>query len=120
MRVLVKRILKKYGYPPDLSDAAVQTVLAQAEVLLRELAAWRVREVRAPQLKPTRLSNHLRVSGEFGATLLARRATLGSLDPVDQMISPPKPLIHRDFEGPTHFAKYLSELGWRRERDSNP
>lgn len=37
MRVLVKRILKRFGYPPDLSDAAVQTVLAQAEVLLRKL-----------------------------------------------------------------------------------
>jgi type I restriction enzyme, R subunit len=37
MRVLVKRILKKYGYPPDLTDEAVQTVLAQAEILLREL-----------------------------------------------------------------------------------
>lgn len=35
MRVLVKRILKKYGYPPDLADEAVQTVLAQAEILLR-------------------------------------------------------------------------------------
>ena len=32
MRVLVKRILKKYGYPPDLQAAAVQTALAQAEV----------------------------------------------------------------------------------------
>lgn len=32
MRVLVKRILRKYGYPPDLQAAAVQTVLAQAEV----------------------------------------------------------------------------------------
>lgn len=32
LRVLVKRILKKYGYPPDLQDAAVQTVLQQAEV----------------------------------------------------------------------------------------
>ncbi|WP_019562238.1 type I restriction endonuclease subunit R [Caldimonas manganoxidans] len=31
MRVLVKRILRKYGYPPDLQDAAVRTVLAQAE-----------------------------------------------------------------------------------------
>jgi type I restriction enzyme R subunit len=39
MRVLVKRILKKYGYPPDLADDAVQTVLAQAEILLREIAA---------------------------------------------------------------------------------
>jgi type I restriction enzyme R subunit len=33
MRVLVKRILRKYGYPPDLQDAAVQTVLRQAEAL---------------------------------------------------------------------------------------
>jgi type I restriction enzyme R subunit len=38
MRVLVKRILKKYGYPPDLEQEAVQTVLAQAEVMLREIA----------------------------------------------------------------------------------
>jgi len=33
MRVLVKRILRKYGYPPDLQEAAVQTVLQQAEAL---------------------------------------------------------------------------------------
>jgi len=28
MRILIKHILRKYGYPPDLQDAAVQTVLA--------------------------------------------------------------------------------------------
>jgi type I restriction enzyme R subunit len=33
MRVLVKRILRKYGYPPDLQDTAVQTVIQQAELL---------------------------------------------------------------------------------------
>jgi len=33
IRVLVKRILNKHGYPPDLQDAAVQTVLKQAELL---------------------------------------------------------------------------------------
>ncbi|HEW9971678.1 TPA: type I restriction endonuclease subunit R [Enterobacter cloacae] len=33
MRVLVKRILRKYGYPPDLQETAVQTVLQQAEAL---------------------------------------------------------------------------------------
>jgi type I restriction enzyme, R subunit len=33
MRVLVKRILRKYGYPPDMQDKAVQTVLQQAEAL---------------------------------------------------------------------------------------
>ena len=40
MRVLVKRILRKYGYPPDLQDAAVQTVLQQAEALT---ASWHLR-----------------------------------------------------------------------------
>ncbi len=38
MRVLVKRILRKYGYPPDLQDKAVQTVLQQAEALSAEWA----------------------------------------------------------------------------------
>ena len=38
MRVLVRRILKKFGYPPDLSQEAVQVVLEQAEALLREIA----------------------------------------------------------------------------------
>jgi type I restriction enzyme R subunit len=38
MRVLVKRILRKYGYPPDLQDAAVLTVLEQAEALSAESA----------------------------------------------------------------------------------
>jgi type I restriction enzyme R subunit len=37
MRVLVRRILKRFGYPPDLASEAVQTVLAQAEVLLAEV-----------------------------------------------------------------------------------
>lgn len=40
MRVLVKRILRKYGYPPDLQDTAVQTVLQQAEALS---SGWSVR-----------------------------------------------------------------------------
>ncbi|WP_369810394.1 type I restriction enzyme endonuclease domain-containing protein [Mycobacterium tuberculosis] len=31
--MLVKRILRKYGYPPDLQDATVQTELQQAEAL---------------------------------------------------------------------------------------
>jgi Domain of unknown function (DUF3387) len=39
MRVLVKRLLRKYGYPPDLRDAAVQKVLQQAEALSADWAA---------------------------------------------------------------------------------
>jgi len=39
MRVLVKRILRKHGYPPDLQDVAVQTVLRQAEALSASWAA---------------------------------------------------------------------------------
>jgi type I restriction enzyme, R subunit len=33
LRVLVKRILRKYGYPPDKQEKATLTVLEQAEVL---------------------------------------------------------------------------------------
>jgi type I restriction enzyme R subunit len=33
MRVIVKRILRKYGYPPDKQEKAVITVLKQAEML---------------------------------------------------------------------------------------
>jgi len=33
IRVMVKRILNKYGYPPDLQQEAVKTVLRQAELL---------------------------------------------------------------------------------------
>jgi len=36
IRRLVKRLLRKYGYPPDLQNAAVQTVLQQAEALAGE------------------------------------------------------------------------------------
>jgi len=38
LRVIVKRILRKYGYPPDKQEKATQTVLAQAEVLSAEWA----------------------------------------------------------------------------------
>jgi type I restriction enzyme R subunit len=37
LRVLIKRILRKYGYPPDKQEKATQTVLEQAEALSR---AW--------------------------------------------------------------------------------
>ena len=33
LRVMVKRILRKYGYPPDKQESATQTVLAQAELI---------------------------------------------------------------------------------------
>ncbi|MDI3335066.1 type I restriction endonuclease subunit R [Defluviimonas aestuarii] len=36
MRILVRRILKKFGYPPDLAKEAVRTVIAQAEAVLSE------------------------------------------------------------------------------------
>jgi type I restriction enzyme R subunit len=39
LRVLVKRILRKYGYPPDKQEQATKIVLEQAEVLCAEVAA---------------------------------------------------------------------------------
>ena len=38
MRVMVKRILRKHGYPPDKQEKATQTVLEQAELLSAEWA----------------------------------------------------------------------------------
>jgi len=39
LRRLVRRILNKYGYPPDMQPKAVQTVLEQAELLAKDWAA---------------------------------------------------------------------------------
>ncbi len=39
LRVLVKRILRKHGYPPDKQEKATQTVLEQAGLLSAEWAA---------------------------------------------------------------------------------
>jgi type I restriction enzyme, R subunit len=39
IRVAVKRILRKYGYPPDLQEEAIKTVVLQAEALAMEVAA---------------------------------------------------------------------------------
>jgi type I restriction enzyme R subunit len=39
LRVLVRRLLRKYGYPPDKQEKATQTVLEQAELLARDWAA---------------------------------------------------------------------------------
>ena len=41
LRVIVKRILRRYGYPPDRQEKATQTVLEQAEVLSEGWAAGR-------------------------------------------------------------------------------
>jgi type I restriction enzyme R subunit len=38
LRVLVKRILRKYGYPPDKQEKATRTVIEQAETLSEEWA----------------------------------------------------------------------------------
>lgn len=39
LRVVVKRLLKQYGYPPDMQKLATETVLKQAEIIANELAA---------------------------------------------------------------------------------
>jgi type I restriction enzyme R subunit len=36
LRTIVKRILRKYGYPPDKQEKATQMVLSQAELLCSE------------------------------------------------------------------------------------
>lgn len=38
IRVIVRRILRKYGYPPDKQEKATQTVLEQAKLICAEVA----------------------------------------------------------------------------------
>jgi type I restriction enzyme R subunit len=38
LRVMVKRVLRKYGYPPDKQEKATKTVLEQAELLCKDWA----------------------------------------------------------------------------------
>jgi len=39
MRTIVRRLLRKYGYPSDKQEKATQTVLEQAELLCRNWVA---------------------------------------------------------------------------------
>lgn len=39
LRVMVRRVLRKHGYPPDKQEKATQTVIEQAELLSAEWAA---------------------------------------------------------------------------------
>jgi len=39
LRVMVKRVLRKYGYPPDKQEKATKTVMEQAELLCEDWAA---------------------------------------------------------------------------------
>jgi len=55
MRVAVKRILKKHGYPPDKQAKAVETVLEQAEQLGWEFAEESERTVTAAEVLPFRV-----------------------------------------------------------------
>jgi type I restriction enzyme, R subunit len=39
LRAMVRRVLRKHGYPPDKQERAIRTVLAQAEVIAQDWAA---------------------------------------------------------------------------------
>jgi type I restriction enzyme R subunit len=39
LRVMVRRLLRKYGYPPDKQEKATQTVLEQAELIAKDWAS---------------------------------------------------------------------------------
>ncbi|OPX78832.1 MAG: hypothetical protein A4E45_01048 [Methanosaeta sp. PtaB.Bin039] len=38
LRVIIRRLLRKHGYPPDKQEKATQTVLEQAELLCKDWA----------------------------------------------------------------------------------
>ena len=42
IRVLIRRILRKHGFPPDLQDEAIRKVVQQAEVLAQHVSVSRI------------------------------------------------------------------------------
>lgn len=77
LRVIVRRLLRKYGYPPDKQEKATQTVLEQAECYAR---SWHA-EVIQPKSKGYLASDNvvsgailcfclLCISGHLGYTIL--------------------------------------------------
>jgi type I restriction enzyme R subunit len=40
LRVIVRRLLRKYGYPPEKQEKATQTVLEQAELLCKDWVCY--------------------------------------------------------------------------------
>mgnify|MGYP000975216635 CR=1 FL=1 len=41
LKVIVKRVLRQYGYPPDMQVLATETVLKQAELIAEELTLYK-------------------------------------------------------------------------------
>ena len=39
LKVIIKRTLRRYGYPPDMQKLATETVMKQAEEIAKELMA---------------------------------------------------------------------------------
>lgn len=50
LRTLVRRLLRKHGYPPDKTEKAVETVLRQAELLAKD---WADSDVPTREMAPT-------------------------------------------------------------------
>lgn len=45
LRVVVKRVLRQYGYPPDMQMLTTETVLKQAEMIAEELTQEQIKKV---------------------------------------------------------------------------
>ena len=48
LRVVVKRTLRKYGYPPDMQELATETVIKQAEMIADELVQPDLKKAESP------------------------------------------------------------------------
>ena len=60
LKVVVKRVLKQYGYPPDMQKLAAETVLKQAELMAEELVSRLVYPICIPQNQKPLNHNKLR------------------------------------------------------------
>jgi len=101
LRVMVKRILRKYGYPPDKQKKATETVLEQAGLLCKD---WdHSPETPRGEIKQTEKSEKLYVSDILSETDISKEEKFSSHLPLYSLHAVA-----------TSFGKeeYVEQLGW--------
>jgi hypothetical protein len=77
LRLMVKRVLRRFGYPPDKQEKATRTVLEQAEVLSAQWGSEAVLEAEDLLTRPLYSARRLGPTRNLGA-VAERQSTIGS------------------------------------------
>jgi type I restriction enzyme R subunit len=87
LRTMIKALLKRYKYPPDLEVAAIELVLLQAEMISEEWAREDLGDKIQAAVAEALMKNSVMIAGESSKSIPSRRAS-GHLT-TESRIGPP-------------------------------